>query len=597
MISGLDDGRLQEPTFVNAPAIFPNNDIKFFVNKQRARIFAVTTGQLITWSQAQDNPSSAVLSDNPDVGRAKLQWLQRHDRDCGSLYGMLPLIVGMPVALTDHLDRNPKKNLLKGRVGYIDSWVESEKEVSAFDHEKRLLRHVPRIVFVLFCISVWDARKRCNVEQPCQWTIPGVDRAGIYPVFAWKRSWYLDQHRKVPRLEVKRYQIPLAPAYAMTAHASQGRTLLAAIIDLQLGRGVSIIASYVAMTRARLKTDILIFRPFDREVFNHGSPEGPTLLLKHLRHETIDWSEIENRLVPKKTCTGLCGLLRCLDEFDAKEIKNRTDPLCKACIVKLKTDGTPNRCTRCRMWFGEDAFNGSLHRRALTKNICHECKQHVLESRCCKCNENKPLEAFTPMQRRKALHQRECIACQDSCLICGGCKKARCFSSFPKSERSKPSGTWICSACTTKSCSNCHKSIKKTGFSSSQWNSVSSHMLCEQCDLKRCAACNKQKTYYQYQSRNWHIPDGDVQRKCIVCCSLSSCSQSYQGKKKGLWICQAKACRKQLPHGAFSRVISKYGPKVTGLSRKCNDCIQRQEQVEKDTLSESMQHVQKLKRE
>ena len=72
---------------------------------------------------------------------------------------MLPLIVGMPVALTDHLDRNPKKNLLKGRIGYIDSWVESDKEESAFDHEKRLLRHVPRIVFVKYCSSVWDEKK------------------------------------------------------------------------------------------------------------------------------------------------------------------------------------------------------------------------------------------------------------------------------------------------------------------------------------------------------------------------------------------------------------------------------------------------------
>ena len=213
---------------------------------------------------------------------------------------MLPLIVGMPVVLTDHLDRNPKINLLKGRLGRVDSWVENEKEDTVFDSEKRILRFVPRIVFVQYYTSVWDENKRCHVEKPCPWEIPGVDRPGIYPVFPWKRSWHLDQHRQVPRLEVKRFQIPLAPAYAMTAHASQGRTLAAAIIDLQLGRGVSIIASYVAMTRVRRKTDILIFREFDREVFNSGPPEGPTLLLQHLRGEKIDWSEIEGRLAPKK---------------------------------------------------------------------------------------------------------------------------------------------------------------------------------------------------------------------------------------------------------------------------------------------------------
>ena len=137
-----------------------------------------------------------------------------------------------------------------------------------------------------FYTSVWDNIHQSQVEQLCQWILTGIDRPGIYPVFPWKRPWHLDQHRQVPRLQVKRYQIPLAPAYAMTAHASQGKTLPAAIIDLQLGRGVSNIASYVAMTRARLRTDILIFRPFDREIFNHGPPEGPTLLLKHLCRDT-----------------------------------------------------------------------------------------------------------------------------------------------------------------------------------------------------------------------------------------------------------------------------------------------------------------------
>ena len=146
-----------------------------------------------------------------------------------------------------------------GRIGYIDSWVEDEKEDSAFDHEKRLLRYVPRVVLVQYYEWVWDEGQERHVEQPCKWTVPGIDRPGVYPVFPWKRPWHLDQQRKVPRLEVKRYQIPLAPAYAMTAHSSQGRTLPAAIIDLQIGRGVSSIASYVAMTRAGHNTDILIF--------------------------------------------------------------------------------------------------------------------------------------------------------------------------------------------------------------------------------------------------------------------------------------------------------------------------------------------------
>ena len=46
-----------------------------------------------------------------------------HDKHCETLYGMLPLAVGLPVMLVDHLDRNPDKQLLRGREKHNCSWV------------------------------------------------------------------------------------------------------------------------------------------------------------------------------------------------------------------------------------------------------------------------------------------------------------------------------------------------------------------------------------------------------------------------------------------------------------------------------------------
>ena len=43
---------------------------------------------------------------------------------------------------------------------------------------------------------------------------------------------------------------------------TEGRTLPAAIIDLEIGRGVSGIASYVAITRVRQRTETLTLGPF-----------------------------------------------------------------------------------------------------------------------------------------------------------------------------------------------------------------------------------------------------------------------------------------------------------------------------------------------
>ena len=73
----------------------------------------------------------------------KLSWLQRHDRESGDLYGIVPLIKGMPVAVTD------QKLILRGRVGTIHSWILSESETSVYEKGRRILRKMPKVVFTL----------------------------------------------------------------------------------------------------------------------------------------------------------------------------------------------------------------------------------------------------------------------------------------------------------------------------------------------------------------------------------------------------------------------------------------------------------------
>ena len=56
----------------------------------------------------------------------------------------------MPVALTDHIDRSQEKNLLRGRRGYIHSWVldnEEAKETKFIDGQ-RVLHKLPMGVIV-----------------------------------------------------------------------------------------------------------------------------------------------------------------------------------------------------------------------------------------------------------------------------------------------------------------------------------------------------------------------------------------------------------------------------------------------------------------
>jgi hypothetical protein len=49
-----------------------------------------------------------VLVEKQDIAAEKAVRLTRRDRDCGDLYGMLPLVKGLPVSLMDHIYRNPE---------------------------------------------------------------------------------------------------------------------------------------------------------------------------------------------------------------------------------------------------------------------------------------------------------------------------------------------------------------------------------------------------------------------------------------------------------------------------------------------------------
>ena len=164
-----------------------------------------------------------------------------------------------------------------------------------------------------------------KVENHCSWIIDGIDEAGVYPIRPCKSDWYLDQRCAKPKLNVKRYQLPLAPAYSIAAHGSQGQTLRAAMLDLAIGRGVSLIASYVAMTRARRKEDLLIYREFLREVFAQGAPEGPSLLLRQLRGDRIDWRAVEDKHAPQRKCKGPCFSVKPKAEFSQTEWLNKED--------------------------------------------------------------------------------------------------------------------------------------------------------------------------------------------------------------------------------------------------------------------------------
>ena len=303
------------------------------------------------------------------------------------------------------------------------------------------------------------------VEKPCKWQLDGMSEPGVYPISPWPRSWFLDQRRDHPVLQVKRWQLPLAPAYSITAHGSQGQTMIAAIIDLEIGRGVSAIASYVSMTRIRTRHDLLIFRNFGRDVFTKGPPEGPTLLLRKLRGEKIDWQAVEDKHTPNRRCHGPCISIRFKDAFSQKEWDNREDRHCKECIDRLKQQGKTHRCFRCRSWCGKEEFTEKSQRHRHSQYyICATCRNRIVMRKCFQCESDKPEDQFPKSRWRKELKERVCLDCGNG-RQCSLCPRQGDLKYFDAAEWRKPDTDRRCKDCVPRLCSQCRRPKTKSQFS------------------------------------------------------------------------------------------------------------------------------------
>ena len=277
------------------------------------------------------------------------------------------------------------------------------------------------------------------------WKLDGIAEAGVYPIVPQNAQWWLDRRRKTPVLKVTRTQLPLTPAYAMTAHSSQGKTLRAVLLDLSVDKMVDPTIGTVAATRVRSREDVLILRPFRPWLFQRPASDGPDLLLRKLRGEEIDWAAWREAKRPCSTCTT-CQQVLPMDFFSAEQwdlVRANGTGLCKSCKL-----GIPNpqrrklepaslqkyECFGCNTLKIAEAFpRAQLEAEdAPTSRTCLKCVQATrTQMQCCRCSETKPQEAFQPCMITMPADAFLCRACQDGL----------------KNKNSTWSGFFKCQAC------------------------------------------------------------------------------------------------------------------------------------------------------
>ena len=71
---------LYSAEFEDIPCAVPNNDLRYEINKHRARLFAARHRYQLLWCHARDHVRGDALREDPSLLLKKKDWLRRHDR-------------------------------------------------------------------------------------------------------------------------------------------------------------------------------------------------------------------------------------------------------------------------------------------------------------------------------------------------------------------------------------------------------------------------------------------------------------------------------------------------------------------------------------
>eukprot|EP00660_Eupelagonema_oceanica_P008379 gene8379-biopygen38034 len=185
--------------------------------RSRARTFAHASGRRLYWSIAEDRlcgegTRRAWAKRQSTLLEQKRNWLALDDKKAGRRLGCLPLCVGLPVVLNDHVNRG--KGLVAGLQGTIvDIWFKGQPPQKADACGESVCSRVPLGVLVKF---------------------NGFPDA--IPIGRSAKTFHLGAAGTAT--SVRRNQIPLLPDFSCTAHLCQGTTMNSALVDLDIPPGV-----------------------------------------------------------------------------------------------------------------------------------------------------------------------------------------------------------------------------------------------------------------------------------------------------------------------------------------------------------------------
>ena len=146
---------LHEPPFDTAPALYAYNVPRYYTILLRAREYARINSLQLQWCVARDIPLHQDDRDLPieQLDEKRWRWLHMHDQHTSHIASQLPLVQGLPIRITDAVDR--KRGLFRGRRGNIFGWASHPEEERATVDGGVLLTRMPLAIYCHFPSATW----------------------------------------------------------------------------------------------------------------------------------------------------------------------------------------------------------------------------------------------------------------------------------------------------------------------------------------------------------------------------------------------------------------------------------------------------------
>jgi hypothetical protein len=214
--------------FEGAPIIVAKKTLRDAINMRMTEMYTKKTGRTLNIYHSRDRFQKVDLEGH----HQERMWRTRSSLT-GDHLGMLPLVVGMKVVLTENLAISAK--VVNGAEGVLQS---VKYEVDDQGHK--------------FAVCAYVHIPNCNLQAP------GLDK-DVVPLLM-QRNTFQYVSKDGIKYSVSRLQLPLLPAYAFIDYKVQGRGFDHVVIDLAGCGGLQ--SMYVMLSRAMSLKGIAVLRNF-----------------------------------------------------------------------------------------------------------------------------------------------------------------------------------------------------------------------------------------------------------------------------------------------------------------------------------------------